>query len=512
MKTPLVIGLLCFSVFLAVFLTTKTSIAAQQKVVVGSKIFTESYILGEIVAKKLELSQNKADNSTLIERRLGIGATGILFEALLGGDISMYPEYTGTIAEAILKRPDLKTFDEIQNALKPLGLTMSQPLGFNNTYALAVRTEVAQKFKLTRISDLAPVLTEIRIGFGHEFTTRSDGSPGLAAVYKIPFASRTRAMAHSLAYEAIREGSIDLTDVYSTDSKIESLGLLVLEDDLNAFPRYDAVILVRSDFVTLNPGLWSAIQSLAGTIDENRMRELNARVERDRQNFRAAADGYFEKSSANVDPSSQRPFFDLQKGRIVFRTKEHLILVGLALLFSLVLGVPLGILATQSRAFGQLILLVSGVFQTIPSLALLCFLIPLFGIGIGSSLIALCMYGLLPVVMNTFVGLRSIDRNLLDTANALGLNYWQSLFRVRLPLASRSIYSGLRTSAITGIGTATLAALIGAGGYGATILAGLAINDIEMITLGAAPAALMALAVHGIFELIDARLIPKGLR
>lgn len=502
----IVVGLFGLSLLFA----SRIAPSATQKVIVGSKIFTESYILGEIVAKKLELSPS--ENRATVERRLGMGATGILFQALVSGDISMYPEYTGTIAEAILKRPDLKTFDEIQDALKPLGLTMSRPLGFNNTYALAVRREVADKFNLVRISDLKPVLSQIRIGFGHEFTTRSDGSPGLAAVYKINLAARTRAMAHSLAYEAIRDGSIDLTDVYSTDSKIETLGLVVLEDDLGAFPRYEAVVLARSEFVAANADLWSAIQSLGGTINENRMRDLNARVERDRQNFKSAANGYFESSLAAARTEKRIQILDLQKGRIALRTKEHLILVGLALLFSLILGVPLGILATQNRSFGQLILILSGVLQTIPSLALLCFLIPLFGIGIGSSLIALCMYGLLPVVMNTFVGLRSIDRNLLDTAAALGLTYWQALFRIRLPLASRSILSGLRTSAITGIGTATLAALIGAGGYGATILAGLAINDIEMITLGAAPAAIMALAVHGIFELIDARLIPKGLR
>lgn len=500
---------LCFLILTLLF-SSKFAHGESKDVVIGSKIFTESYILGEIVAKQLELSP--AAESVKVVRRLGMGATGILFEALVSGDISMYPEYTGTIAEAILKKPDLRSFDEIQSALKPLGLTMSRSLGFNNTYALAVRKEVAEKYNLARISDLKPVLSKIRIGFGHEFTTRSDGSPGLAKAYQMNFASQTRAMAHSLAYEAIRDGSIDLTDVYSTDSKIKSLGLVVLEDDLAAFPKYEAVILARAEFVEKHLTLWSAVQSLAGTIDENRMRELNSFVEQQRESFRVAAGRYFEANTSQVRAEARSATFDFQKGRIAFRTKEHLVLVGLALLFSLFLGVPLGIIATQNRAFGQLILLVSGIFQTIPSLALLCFLIPLFGIGIGSSLIALCMYGLLPVVMNTFVGLRSIDRNLIDTANALGLTYWQSLFRIRLPLASRSIFSGLRTSAITGIGTATLAALIGAGGYGATILAGLAVNDIEMITLGAAPAALMALAVHGLFEIIDATFIPKGLR
>jgi osmoprotectant transport system permease protein len=312
-------------------------------------------------------------------------------------------------------------------------------------------------------------------------------------------------MEHSLAYRAVASGAVDLIDVYSTDAKIEKLGLTVLRDDLGFFPDYSAVILARRDFIERSPAAWRALLELKGTLTAETMRRLNAEVDNDKMSFRAAAAGQLGWTSG---PTSRR----FNADRLLQRTREHLFLVALSLLFSVVVGIPLGVFATGHRLLGQSILLLSGVVQTVPSLALLCFLVPLFGIGTGSALVALCLYGLLPVVMNTYIGLRSIDSGLLDMADALGLTRRQILMRIKLPLASRSILGGIKTSAVIGIGTATLAALIGAGGYGATILAGLAINDTGTILLGAAPAAAMALGVHLLFEVLTSWLIPRGLR
>lgn len=492
-----------FAIFLSVLLMLSRDAFATERIVVGSKAFTEGYILGEIVAQTLDAAAMNTD--IRIERRLGMGGTGILYQALINGDIHMYPEYTGTIADTILKDRRRRTFSEIQLALRPRGLMMSPPLGFNNTYAIAVRTEFAMMHGITKISDLARVAEFARVGFSHEFTTRGDGAIGLNRVYRLRFGN-VKTMEHSLAYEAIRSESLDVIDIYSTDAKIDQLGLVLLKDDQGLFPSYQAVILARIDFVKHHPDLWAAIQRLYDQVDEATMRSLNVMVDRDRQTFDAAAAAYLGKNQ-NLDPRS-----DSLVAKLGPRTREHLILVGSALLFSILFGVPLGIIANQNRYLGQAILLLSGVVQTVPSLALLCFLIPFFGIGVGSALVALCLYGLLPVVTNTFIGLRSIDPNLLETARALGLGTWQVLIRIRLPLASRAILSGIRTSAIVGIGTATLAALIGAGGYGATILSGLATNDMHVILLGAAPAAVMALATHGLFEIIEMMLVPKGLR
>jgi osmoprotectant transport system permease protein len=284
------------------------------------------------------------------------------------------------------------------------------------------------------------------------------------------------------------------------------LDLTVLIDDLKFFPKYEPVILARREFVESHPEAWRNLQALAGTVDEKTMRGLNAEVDIDKKPLSEVAAnylGYAFKSSTT---------FERDKARVWQRTKEHTFLVVVALLFSILIGIPLGIVATHRRSLGQGILLFSGLVQTVPSLALLCFLVPLFGIGSGSALIALCLYGLLPVVMNTFVGLRSIDPKLIEMTHALGLTPWQALIRVRLPLASLNIMAGIKTSLVIGIGTATLAALIGAGGYGAIILSGLAINDTKTILLGAAPAAAMALGAHVLFEILSWILIPEGLK
>jgi osmoprotectant transport system permease protein len=480
---------------LTVFALVLFSAPAQANITIGSKAFTEGYLLGELLAQKIE-----SRFPIRVTRKFGMGATGVLFEALKNNDIQLYVEYTGTISEAILKKPELHDFESIQKSLSALGLTMSPPLGFNNTYALAVSPEIAQKFNLHKISDLTPILAKIRPGFSHEFMARADGYPALAQAYHLQFDEKPQSMEHTLAYEAIANRVVDLIDVYTTDAKIEKLHLQVLQDDLQFFPTYQAVILARNDFIQAHPEVWQELLGLQNTIREETMRKLNASVD-------------LEKNS---DSETIRKYLGLKgehtETTLLMRTQEHLFLVGIALLFSILVGVPLGILATRHRVLGQGILLASGLIQTIPSLALLCFLIPFFGIGVGSALIALCLYGLLPVVMNTFIGIRSIDPLLNEMTQSLGLTRWQSLTRIQLPLASRNILAGIRTSAVIGIGTATLAALIGAGGYGATIIAGLSMNDHQMILYGAIPAAAMALVAHGIFELLNLWLIPRGLQ
>jgi osmoprotectant transport system permease protein len=193
-------------------------------------------------------------------------------------------------------------------------------------------------------------------------------------------------------------------------------------------------------------------------------------------------------------------------------TLDHLSLVAVALGAAVLIGVPLGILAARLPGLGQMELLSIGVLQTIPALALLCFMIPLFGIGRLPSLVALALYALLPIVRNTYTALAGLDRQLLDMAGVLGLTSLQRLARVELPLASMGIMAGIKTSAVLTVGTATLAAFIGGGGYGTLIVRGLALDDVTTILAGAAPAAAMALVIHAAFELLDRVVIPRGLR
>ncbi len=466
------------------------------EITVGSKTFTESYILGELIAQILE---ERADLT--VSRKFGLGGTGVLFEALNAGDIDIYAEYTGTIAEAILKKPHLKTTKEISEQLEKLDLVITAPLGFNNTYALAVPAPVAQKYDLEKMSDLVN-FPDLTLAVSYEFMDREDGFYKMSSHYGFSFTD-VKVMEHALSYEAAATGKADVLIVYTTDAKIKSLNLVVLKDDLNFFPEYNAVILARKEFAEGHPKAWSLLRATRRTIDAETMIGLNASVDIDKKSFAQAVSAHL-----GLEGSSGNPIY----ARVVKRTKEHLILVTLSVIFSICVGVPLGVMAVRSKHLGQSILLLSGVVQTIPSLALLCFLIPIFGIGVKPALFALCLYSLLPVVMGTFVGINGIDPTLNETAKAMGMSRWHRLILVELPLASHNIVAGVKTATIIGIGTATLAALIGAGGYGAPILTGLALNDMNTILLGAIPAAVMAIVAHALFDLLGRFVIPKGLR
>lgn len=476
------------------------SFSQTNTITISSKNFTESYILAEIITKKIK-DNFPAQN---IKSNLGMGGTGLLFSALKNGDIDIYPEYTGTIAEAILKRPELKAINEINKALLPIGLIITESLGFNNTYAFAVKQDVAEKYSLNSISDLQK-FPDLRFGFSYEFLKRSDGYYALAKKYNLKH-KNVLGMQHSLAYEAIESASVDLIDVYATDAKIEKMGFRILKDDLKFFPRYDSVLLANIKFVERYPEIWKMLKALENHIDEPEMIRLNALVELEKYTFKESAGQFFQSSLRQI------PKQNIKYGQIWTKTKEHLFLVFVSLLLAIVVGVPLGYLATLSQVLKQTIFAVSGVVQTIPSLALLCFFVPFLGIGTTPALTALFLYGLLPIVRNTYTGIDSIDAKLKETSQVLGLKRFQNLFWVELPLAMPSILSGIKTSAIINVGTATLAAFIGCGGLGSFIVTGLALNDMNIILHGAIPSAGLALILQGLFDVMDKLVIPKGIR
>ena len=388
---------------------------------------------------------------------------------------------------------------------------MTAPLGFNNTYALVMRRSEAQRLGIRTISDLQRY-PELKFGLTHEFLERQDGWRPLRQRYGLP-QQNIIGIDHALGYSALANGSIAVKDAYSTDAKIEQNDLVVLEDDLHFFPKYEAVFLFRS---STRPDAIAALRRLEGTLDETRMIRLNAEAERTKS-YARAADLYFECGSAcaaNVGHSGPSHLDDSFPHKLARWTLRHLQLAGFSLLLSIIVGIPLGIVASRGGAVGHVILGFAGVVQTIPSLALLALLVPLpfFGISIRTAIAALFLYGLLPIVRNTATGLQDIPRSLRESAVALGLSPIARLWEVYLPMASRSILSGIKTSAVINIGTATLAALIGAGGLGEPIISGLSLNDHVTILEGAIPAAVLALLVQWCFDLLDRVLIPKGLR
>jgi osmoprotectant transport system permease protein len=472
---------------------------AADAVRVGSKSFTESYVVAEIAAQVLEASGES------VERRVGLGGTGIAYRAVAHGSVDVYPEYTGTISRAILKDPGAESVEAIRAGLRPQGLTISDPLGFENTYALAVRTDVARRLGLERISDLARH-PELTAAFTSGFLERDDGWPGLRRHYGLTLAG-VRSIEHALAYQALASGTIDVIDIFSTDGRLTRGGAVVLRDDRHFFPVYAAVLLARGDFVERRPGAWATLErALVGRIDGDAMTRLNALVDLDRHSARQAAARFLGREVTDAD---ERARLIRELGTL---TLEHLGLVAAAVVLAVLAGLPLGILAARSRALGQAELMAVGVLQTVPALALLCFMIPLLGIGTLPALVALFLYALLPIVRGTYTGLATLDRQLLEIADVLGLAGWRRLARIELPLASVSVLAGVKTAAIWTVGTATLAAFIGGGGYGTLIVRGLALDDATTILAGAIPAALMALLFHGLFELVDRLLVPRGLR
>ena len=470
------------------------------EVTVGSKKFTESVILGELVA----LLAENAGVQAVHEKELG--GTQVLWKALLRGDIDVYPEYTGTISHEILSGKGLSSESEIRDALNAEGIRMSRPLGFNNTYAIGMKQGVASKYNVTKISDLRHH-PELKLGFTSEFMDRSDGWPSLRDRYNLPQRD-VQGLDHDVAYRGLESGSIHVTDLYSTDAEIQYYNLRVLEDDQSLFPNYFAVLLYRNDLEERAPKVVSALLELEGYIPEAEMVKMNARAKLEKlPENRVAADFLAKFLSLETQVHEETVF-----GRLLKNTLAHLFLVCVSLAPAILISIPLGILASRREPVGQVILGIVGIIQTIPALALLVFMIPLLGIKAPPAIAALFLYSLLPIVRNTYAGLRDIPSPIRESASALGLPPFSRLWLVEIPMASRAILAGIKTSAVINVGFATLGALIGAGGYGQPILTGIRKDDIGLILQGAVPAAVLALLVQGLFEMAERCVVSRGLR
>ncbi len=473
---------------------------AEPALQVGSKKFTESVVLGEM------LRQLAVHAGHPVQHRRELGGTRVLWGALLNGDIDAYPEYTGTLQGEILSKENIQDIEILRQALRKRGLMMSAPLGFDNTYAIGMTRKRAQQLGVRSIADLGKH-PRLKLGFGNEFLNRADGWPGLQKVYQLPH-DDVRGLDHDLAYRGIQSGTLDVMDLYATDAEIEYYDLVTLRDELKFFPSYNAVILYRQDLLQRAPGFVNEINRLKGAIDARTMRGLNAQAKlKGRAESVIAAD--FLRQELNIDGNVAMP---TAWQRFWRHTMEHLILVALSLGAAIAVSVPLGILSALRPALGRWILGLTGIVQTLPSLALLVFMIPLLGIGGPPAIAALFLYSLLPIVRNTYAGLQDVPIDLRESAIVLGLPTSARLRLIELPLATRTILAGIKTAAVINVGTATLAALIGAGGYGQPILTGIRLDDIGLILQGAVPAAVLALLVQGGFEIIERWLLPRSMQ
>jgi osmoprotectant transport system permease protein len=493
-------------------------------VVVASKPFGESYVLAEMFAQLLEA------RGIAVVRRPGLGATEIVFGALRRGDVDVYPEYTGTGLLAILgATPPVDrsaAFRQVSEAFRARwGVRWLPPLGFQNTYAIAVRPATADSLGLRTLSDLARVAGRLTAGFSPDFIGRADGLEGLRDAYGLEPGS-VRGLYQAVKYQALAAGQVDVIDGYATDGQIARYDLVVLEDDLGFFPPYDAAPLVGRRIAEERPDVVAALSELGGLLDEASMRALNRRVEVDGEDVARVASAALadlglvgaSRPAGGTEGGAGSRSPDLvgylwaHRADTLRQTLRHLLLVALSLLAGVLVAVPLGISLERAPRGAEATIRAVGVLQTIPSIALLAFMIPVLGIGVLPAVVALFLYSLLPMVRNAYTGVRDADARAVEAARALGMTDRQLLAQVRLPLAAPVIMAGIRTAAVIDVGTATLAAFIGAGGLGDPIVSGLALSDTRMILSGAIPAAVLALAVDSMLAIAERAVSPRGLR
>jgi osmoprotectant transport system permease protein len=493
-KLPLI-----FASVIVVASSTLADIPGSQ-IHIGSKKFTESVILGEIAAKLC------ASVGASVVHRQELGGTRLLWNALVAHDIDAYPEYTGTLMREILAKESVADEASLSRALAKRGLRASQPLGFSNAYALGMMPQRAKQFGIMKISDLARY-PALRFGLSDEFLSREDGWPALRAAYGIGSVN-VRGLDHDIAYKGLADGSIDVIDLYTTDAEIDYYHIQILDDDRRHFPDNQAVVLYRADLKGYAPKALGAMLQLEGRIDTPAMIAMNRAVKIDRRPEAEVAAQFVANNYGFVARESPKGF----AYRLLDRTIEHLRLTVLSLAAAILVALLLGIVTAKRPALGQAILAAASIMQTIPSLALLVFMIPILGIGATPAIAALFLYSLLPIVRNTASGLTNIPPSIRNSAIALGLTPIRRLVLIEIPLAAPAILAGMKTAAVINVGTATLGALVGAGGYGQPIFTGIRLDNFSLILEGAIPAALLALAVQGLFEVAEHRLVPRGLR
>jgi osmoprotectant transport system permease protein len=503
---------------------------AQAPIIVASKPFGESYLLAEMFAQALEA------RGLTVDRRPGLGATQVAFGALRSGAIDVYPEYTGTGLLAVLhdsltdslSADPRRVFAYVERTFASrYGMRWLPPLGFQNSYAIAVRRKTAEQYGLRTLSDLARESSHLVAGFTADFIGRPDGLAGLARAYGL-HPRAVRPLAPAVKYQALGTGAVDVIDGYSTDGMLSKYDLVTLVDDRHFFPPYEASALVGARLARDRPDAIAALTKLSGMLDESRMRVLNRRIEVDGEDIaHVAADALREigvtqaaraQDAAKPDAAAARASRALgaymweRRSALWKLVLQHLLLVLLALGAAILVALPLGLVLERARGAAEPVIGVLGVLETIPSIALLAFMIPLFGIGVRPALVALWIYALYPIVRSTYSGVRHADASAVEAAEALGMTPWQRLLSVRLPLAAPVIMAGIRTAAVITVGAATLAAFIGAGGLGEPIVAGLALADTNMILSGALPAAALALLVDGSLALVERAVAPAHLR
>jgi osmoprotectant transport system permease protein len=484
----------------AFLLVGVSTVKLNAQATVAAKSSTEGHVLGEIVAQLLEFKSARG-----VTRKLGMGGTSILFGALTEGAIDVYPEYSGTI-EYVVAKQRFDRFDDLRSFMRDRHeIHVSQPLGFSNSYTVAMNSSQARELRISKISDLQHH-PDLKWGVTHEFLNREDGLPALLRHYGLRN-DKVVGIEKSVAYQAVDQGKIDLTDAYSTDGQLLNYDMTILNDDRDFFPEYQAVLLCRDAALRQFPELKAVLAHLEGQIDQHAMQELNAMVDVEKKSPAEAARTFVGGLGLGIPA----PGVTSDWSNVLASLLQHIKLTAISLCLSTCIGISLALLIFWFGWMSSLVLNSVGVMQTIPSIGLLAVMIPIFGIGMTPAIVALTLYGLLPIVQNTYAGIVGVPAAMIDAARGVGLSRWETLRLIRIPLAMRFIVAGIKTSAVINVGAATLAALVGAGGLGDYILAGLSLNNGYIMLKGIVPAALLAIGVEKLFGALELWVTPEGM-
>jgi len=457
----LILVLLCPTVF-------------SKSITIGAKKFTEANVMAYVLAHTLK----SIDSSLDIKVLENLGGTGIVTTATENQEIDLYVDYTGTLKETF------KTTDEtLPGELLKHNLKFGFELGFNNSYGMAVKHH-------STLSKMSDIKNHHRLGISHEFLKRKDGFSGLASHYG--FNIKPLVIEYSLLQHSLKSDKLDIIEIFTTDAKIIKYNLKVLKDDQHFYKRYDALVVFNKTFYEQNKQLVSDLSSkLFLKISDKQIQKLNHLVDIEGLNYEESARS-FTKSNTHIKSSYESTIWP--------HFYEHLEYLFLTIIICIFIGVPLGVTTAKSQLFERVILSLISITQTIPSLALLVFLIPLFGLGKTTTLIALCLYGLLPIVKSTHMGIKKIPKELSEYSKLIGMSFFQRIFKIEIPLALIDIVSGVKLTAIYTIGVTVIAAFVGAGGLGTLIVTGLSLNNTDIILQGALPSAGLAIIVEIIFQ------------
>ena len=491
----------------------------RKRPVIGSKAFTENILLAEMLALLLEEKYGLKP-----VRKFNMGGTKLVFDALRNKHIDIYPEYTGTGYTMILElsgetEPE-KTYKIVKTEfLRKFGLVWSRPLGFENTYIPAVKKEDPRFKGLNRISQLRGKAMLFRLGAGHEFLERKDGFPNFARSYKLHFKKdKVFGMNQGLMYSAVQKGELDIIMAYSTDGRIKAFNLKTLKDDKNFFPAYSSAYLSHAEVLKHWPEAGEAIKALEGNIRAKEMISLNYQIDQMKRGVSQTARQFLIDKNllkGSVSPSQSLSLVNYYLSKKSYFLKilwEHLLLIFVSLFSALLCALPVGIWATRNPRVEKTVFAIVNTLQTVPSLALLGLFVPLLGIGFAPAVTCLFIYSLLPLIRNTFEGIKNVDNSFIEASAGLGLSWWQILKFVQIPLALPIILAGVRISVVIVVGTATLAAFIGGGGLGDPIFRGISTLDSRLILLGAVPAGLLALLLDKGVAILENLVTPKGLK